>query len=267
MRRNNLFCLRWIAVIALALFLRESLFPQTSSATEGRRDAAAVLTVQAAIGALGGQAALSAIQDATVTGSCSLLDGSGSSGTSHSFVWTVAGKEFRYDSVDTDGEHLFVSGYGTPKVAEGGSTSTIPPLVGAVMKPYHLPGLVLVRELQDTTRNILSAGTETISGIQAVHVRITTTVGGVPVPAFDQDWYFNPSTHLPLAVKYRIPTVPVSGTYLTATVLYLSFDTSQAIPVLQQMAVDYDPSDRMACTFGTPKFNTQPPSMTFDISE
>ena len=270
MRSVTLLCLRWLAASILISCLNYSSWAQASPTPQGKRDATALTAVQAAIAALGGQVTLTGIQDATVTGTCTLLgSGSGtSSGSGQKFTWTVAGKEFRYESLDNNGEeHLFVSGHGNPEVAEGGATRTIPPLVGAVMKPYHLPGLVLVRELQDTTRNILSAGTESISGIQAVHIRITTTVGALPVPAFDQDWYFNPANNLPLMVKYRIPTVPVSTTYLDTTVLYLSFDTSQAMPVLQQMAVEYDPSDRMSCTFGAPKFNVQPASTTFDISE
>lgn len=174
MRRNITLYLRWLAVLILVPCLSTWLWAQTSPTPQGKRDATALATVQAAIAALGSQATFTGIQDATVTGTCTPLDSGNttSSDSSHKFTWTVAGKEFRYESLDNSGEeHLFVSGHGSPAVAEDGSTKTIPPLVGAVMRPYHLPGVVLTQELQNSTRNILSAGTENISGVQAVHIR------------------------------------------------------------------------------------------------
>jgi hypothetical protein len=241
---------------------------QTTQGSSATREPEALNVVHAAIAALGGQTALSAIQDATISGNCISVDTDNPAvGNRQTAVnWTVSGREFRYLSRNEGEDHVLVSGHGKPKVSEKAVTKGINPLTQVALKPYHLPGVVLVRELEDGTRSFKSIGTENISGTQAIHIRIFTTVGGWPVPALDQNWYFDPSSHLPVAVTYRLPTGS-SSVFVTAKMIYQTFETSQGMPTIQRVRTEYDGLDPKACTLNPPTINSHPPAVTFDLSE
>ena len=253
----------------IAIGFLSQLVAHTQTPTSTARDAGAVNTVQAAIVALGGQAALSAIQDATVSGSCQSANANASynSNAQTAVSWTISGREFRYLTRAEGEEHILVSGHGRPMVSESAATRALNPLTQALLKPYHFPGIVLVHELQDPSRSFKFMGTESIAGVQALHARIFTAVGGWPLPAFDQDWYFDPSSHLPVAVTYRLPTAVTSNVFVVATMIYQSFDTSQSMPTIQRLQTEYDGLDPKTCTLAAPTINSHPPAATFGVSE
>jgi hypothetical protein len=74
------------------------------------------------------------------------------------------------------------------------------------MLPFHLPGLPLRVALADETISIFLVGQETENGISATHVRLTQVISNAKVRGSDQDWWFDPTTGLPLRVGYLIPT-------------------------------------------------------------
>jgi hypothetical protein len=259
---------------------------QTSTPPPAYRDSQALNLVQASLAALGGQAAFSAVQDATVNGSCTPTEGStapqasGSASTAESsssndvaaagapqtITWITAGDDFRYESSQNGQTRLLVSSHGLPVVSGSGTTEQLSALSAAVLKPYHIPGLVLAQDVQDTNWGFRYVGEETIAGVQAVHVRIQRTARGWPIPILNQEWYFNPTTHLPIEVQYHVPSDPPSRFYGTVAVTYSSFSAEQT-PVPQQILVGSPGSDPVACTLAAPSFNTHPQSTEFAISQ
>lgn len=260
-----------LAVLA-GLIQYASAQTQTSS-TPAHRDAAALTAVQSAIAALGGQANLSTIQDATVDGSCTSAD-SGSNpqetatqtvATPQTVTWTVAGSQFRYETMVAGQQHLLVSGQGQPQVNESGTIQQLSPLLAAVLQPYHIPGLVLAHDFEDPSWTFKYLGEQTVAGAKTTHVKIFKTIGGWPVDALNQDWYFNPATNLPVQVKYRIPTDPPSAIYVTSTVVFSSF-AGQQTPFAEQIVMETNGSNTSTCTLGAPAFNTHPQQSEFAVS-
>jgi hypothetical protein len=239
------------------------------NAVTPERDPEALKIVYAALGALGGQTALAEINDATVSGTCAFADETNGSITTESdpFTWTVTAKEFRYEHASDGQTHVAVSGYGSPSVQDDRTSISISPLIAATTKPYHLPGFVLLHELQDSTRSILYVGVETLPTGPVSHIRITTVVGHWPVPAFDQDWYFDAGTGLPEEVIYKVPTTDSNTTLISVVDMFQSYGSSNGILFVQNMSSEPQGLARSTCTLQAPQWNTNPSSSKFELAQ
>jgi hypothetical protein len=250
-----------IAGSAIAvLFLILGLLAAASAATQSpERDAAAVSTLQSAIGALGGANAVAAIQDCILTGSILNVDG-----TSNNFNWTMAGSEFRIQIATANGgTNVFVSGHGSPAWILNGSTSPLNSYMARANLPFYLPPYVLFQELSDPIYTLTYVGVVQLNGKNAVQVHISDDSDPVGTLVTPQEWYFDPVSFLPVRVKYRGPSNNSAGDYTTATL-----DMSQFVPfggVLVPTTISYSNgvvSEML--TIGAATFNSGVSQSVFD---
>jgi hypothetical protein len=238
-------------------------------ATTPNRDEQAISVLNSALSALGGQAGIAQIQDATVTGTCTSLDESSSSNSTETstFTWIVAAREFQYASSSNGQSAVTVSGHGNPAVAEAGTTINLSALFAATTKPFHLPGLVLLNELQDQTRSVLFVGTEALPSGPAAHVKITSIAGGWPIVALDQDWYFDPSTGLPDEVVYWVPSADSDASLISITTMFQSYGAAGGLPFVQSLLTEPQGLTSTSCSLQIPQLNTSPAPSTFDLAQ
>lgn len=249
------------ALLALSCFARASSAPAT-------RDPSALSVVQQSLSAMGGVAAFAAIQDISVQGECAVTDtdAKGSTNWSTKIAWTVGAREFRYENT-TDGEtSLFVSGHGKPAASSAGSTQAVSRRTSQFTLAYHLPGLLLYRELSNPLYGMVSKGKQNIPEGPAIVVRLAIMAAGRPVRQTVQDWYFSPSTFLPMKVEYRIPSESASEFSVRKSAQYAEFQRQGEAAFPYQIALTTESFSSSQCVLSLVQVNTNPPDALFDAA-
>jgi hypothetical protein len=176
--------------------------------TPTKRDPAALAILTQAITAMRGQGSASQITTLQTDGSISPAINSGYPGGA--FTWTMeltsTGYEFRNQLTQTDGTvSLFVSGFGSPKISLNGSVASISRHMALGSAPAHVGFLVLARALGNSTYTVAAAAPSPIGSVSTVHVHLSNDADGVIQSLTSQEWYFDPTSGLPLRVEYCVP--------------------------------------------------------------
>lgn len=228
------------ALLLLTAFVPVTLAQtQTSSQTVGR-DPQAVLVAQTALSAMGGPGVIGQIQNSTVTGT-SLSQAEAESET-RSFVWTYAGNEFRNENDAATGSHVLVSNSGNPQDYREGTWVTSPAALSRTNLPYHIPALVLFSELNNAGYSFALLGTKALNGVNAIHIQTRDDSDTMGRAYTSQDWYFNPSTGLPLRVEFQIPTDQNSKDSLQASIGFSNFRVISGVLVPLQLDIAEGPA-------------------------
>ncbi len=236
----------------------------TYTAAGPQRDPAAVIAVQQAVIALGGFAVAAQIADATVTGTIQPADGGHlKAGT---FVWMDAPPEFRYEIRTVDATRVFASGHGFPANQVGARTRPLLQHMATATLPFHLPALVLARELQDARYSVLLVGSVVVNGALAVHVRISLNTDSVSAAVTPQDWYFDSSSGLPIRVEHRLPDNHHANDCAVEAEDFSNFQTVKGLQVPFHMTIYEDGVLQGAATVGSVNFNTGLSSSEFDLA-
>jgi hypothetical protein len=168
------------------------------------KDAGALGVLQSSIAAMGGIATVGSILDSTVVGTSQY--GSGTDAPPPiSFTWQTAGSEFQSTAQNPNGVYTILSGHGSPAQLKHGNWVPLAPYVARATLPFHLPALVLLSELQNINYSIQYVGQETINGKPAIHVHMADNSDSIGQAVTPQDWYFDPTTYLPIQVNFLLP--------------------------------------------------------------
>jgi hypothetical protein len=224
------------------------------------RDAAAVSAVQNAIAALGGTAALNQISDSTVQGSFQNSANPAASGT---FTWQTAGVEFNYTTVTGGATRAVLSGHGVPADLENGASVPIWSQVVRALQPWHLPGLILLNELNNSNYSLTYVGQEVQNGTTVIHVQTSDTSDSIGTSVTPQDWYFDQSTYLPVSLSRRIPDVSNAIVYTMAFQSFGPFMQVNQVLVSSTFAVT-TANGTKTFTVSSVVFNSGLPPSTFD---
>jgi hypothetical protein len=193
---------------------QSSVTPAASPNPIAARDPAALAAIQNAVAALGGAVAIGQISDCTAMGTFQ-EDASNPSQTGK-FTWQTAGSEFNYTVMRSNGStRTLVSGHGTPGDLRNGVQFETGPHVTRATLPYHVPGLVLLTELNNPNYSFTYIGLENRNGGAVIHVSTGDNSDAIGSSATPQDWYFDPSSSLPVAVQYRVPDSVDASQYST----------------------------------------------------
>jgi hypothetical protein len=173
-----------------------------------QRDLLATNAVQAAIVAQGSQSAISAINNAIVQGT--IVSAQSSTVDAGNFKWesdfTGSSYEFRSEMQIGGTTRVFATGHGNPAFYNGKTARSLFSHVAYASVPWHLPAIALFRELNDPNRSLQFVEATSMHGSQVVHIRTRVTTGPIGTELSIHDWYFNPSTGLPVRVEYRTPS-------------------------------------------------------------
>jgi len=235
---------------------------QAQSAAVSGQTATQVLTNS--LNAMGGAAAWSQVIDATVTGSCASTV-NGSDQTPYSFIWISAQNEFRYESDPGANSSVMLSGHGKPKIISASDQRFVTNETVDLLRPFHLPGLVLAAELADSHYSASIVGLETVLGEATVHTRIVHRLAVAPQLGSTQDWWFDASTNLPVKVMYLIPGQTLEE-YMPMTVLFSNWSAAKgALLIPHQLSQSLGEGiDQQSCSVNEVQTNTQPAPALFD---
>lgn len=226
------------------------------------RDASAVTAVQNAITALGGTAALNAISDSTAQGTF-LVDPSNPSNTG-TFTWQTGGSEFNYTTVSSAMTRTFVSGHGTPGDLQNGVSCPTGPHVVRATLPYHIPGLALLGELNNSNYSMTYVGPETQNGIAVIHVQTADNSDSIGSTVTPQDWYFDASSYLPVSVQYRVPDSVDATVYSALSKNFGTFNQVDSVLVPSSFVNTMNGTSR-TITVTSLVFNSGLSPSTFDL--
>ena len=155
-----------------------------------------------------GQGNATQITTLQTSGSISPAGGSGYPGGT--FTWTMeltsTGYEFRNQLTQPDGTvSLFVSGFGSPKTSLNGSVAPTPGHLALASAPTHVGFLVLARALGSSSYTVAAEAPIQIGSVSTVHVHVSNDSDGILQTLTSQEWYFDPTSGLPLRVEYCVP--------------------------------------------------------------
>jgi hypothetical protein len=119
---------------------------------------------------------------------------------------TSTGYEFRNQLTQPDGTvSLFVSGFGSPKISLNGSVASISRHMALGAAPAHIGFLVLARALGSSNYTVAAAAPLQLGSVSTVHVHVSNDADGIIQTLTSQEWYFDPTSGLPLRVEYCVP--------------------------------------------------------------
>jgi len=225
------------------------------------QDPPAIAVLQSSISAMGGLSTWQSIKDWTIQGMASI---SGSNQSSSPFTWIGAGAEFRIETDTGSTTNLFLSGHGTPVRILNGSVSSINYHVARATLPFYLPAFVLQEELSNAKLTILYVGTTAVNEKPAVQVHVSDNSDSIGSLVTPHDWYFDPTSLLPLQVVFRTPSNENADTYLTFTLAFSQFQTVSGMQVPFQATLLRDSAPSKVFAVNTLVFNSGVPPSTFD---
>jgi hypothetical protein len=244
------------AVMVLILVSQLVVLPlrsQAANTKQGTRDVQSLITIQNALAALGGVSNIALIQNSVAQGTSVAVPDNGAGPTT--FTWTYSGSDFRNENDAARGSHIFLSNSGSPCDLQGSQGVPYGEHVARANLPFHVPGLVLLSELNNLNYTLTYIGTATINGVAAVHIQTSDNSDQVGQSVTPQDWYFDATSGIPLRVEFRVPDPTDAQTWSPASMDFANFQTINGILVPFQLAINEGPIS-LATTVTSLTFNT-----------
>ena len=202
--------------------------PQTNGV---ERDPQAISVIQQSIISMGGAKVIAQVQTVIAQGSIEAFPGT--AGPTGSVViedqFSTQVHEFRDSFRSGSLTQDFTSGHGSPGVVSNGHGKRFSQHMANFRLPVHLPMLILAAALANPNCNITLAGQTTVSGQRAVQVHLHVDTDVLQQTLSIQDWYFDPTTGLPLRVEYRLPDASNTLFFVNATSDFSDFRPVQGI--------------------------------------
>jgi len=191
------------------------------------RDPQAISAVEQALAALGGNASSLQVRTAVIRGNLQVE----AEQTASTFLWEddLSGKvpEFRKEIHSGDAVRTFVSGHGLPAHEHNGEAKPLSPQIGIATSPLYLPGVVLARKLHNPDYSFQLV--EDNSGF--IHVRTSWVLNPATASVTPQDWYFDPTTKIPVWVQYLLPNTEKPGHVKAVSLRFSEFRNVSGIAV------------------------------------
>jgi hypothetical protein len=233
--------------------------PSTSQPT---RDPQAIAVVQSAIAALGGVSTVVAITDTTVTGTEPDISNPG--GPPVPFTWQTAGVEFCATTQNSIGVYTALSGHGVPAQLKNGNWIPLPPYVSRAELAFYLPALVLFGEIQNVNYTLQYIGPGTVDGNAAIHVHVADNSDATGQLVTAQEWYFDPTSFLPVRVEYAIPDERNVNNSIPASMEFSNYENVSGLAVPFQITIQASDLLLLTANVTSVVFNSGLSASTFD---
>ena len=232
-----------------------------TSAPAAPRDPQAVSAVQNCIVAMGGVSAIAAVQNSVTQGTMQAVQQDWFS--NGNFTWQTSGAEFSYDNPTASGRSIIVSGFGKPQASQDGTVSNVYLHVAEAMYPHHLPAVVLLQALQNTSYSMHFVANETLNGEAVVHIQTVLTTDEVTVEVTPEDWYFDASSFMPVQVVYLMPFDGDPRKSITGIEQYSNYQTVSGVQVPFQLVISVAGQLGGTAQIQSVQFNTNPSQSVF----
>jgi hypothetical protein len=241
----------------------------TSSSQTAQRDPQAIAALQQAIAALGGQAAINSLQNSVAIGAITPASAANWIEPGN-FKWeddfSGGSYEFRDELVANGITKVYASGHGHPAFNNGLQNLARSSYTSMANPPFHLPGVLLLRELGNSLCAIQFIETTTVVGSSVVHVRTTIVGDAVQTTLSQQDWYLDTVSGLPLRVVYRVPSNGNALEYDVTTTDFSNYRAVSGIAVPFTMVTSLGGTNLCTATISSISFNVPLSSSDFDLT-
>jgi len=256
-----------LAILSFLLTL-PTLAQQSSSGISPhvQRDAQALTVIDNSLAAMGGQAVLASIQDADTTGACSnqVVSGATSTTTPSTFEWIVAGNAFRDQTIENGQATITVSGNGQPSRSESGVIEKVSPSDALSSLPFHLPGILLLQELNNPAYSFRAMGVQQTAEGPAQEVEIAIAGPERPIEGSTQLWYFSTVNNQPLQVTYTMPSEQAPEVTVPVTTSFSGYSTVNGALLPMRITISVGDFLTVNCIANTVRVNVHPSEATFD---
>ena len=256
-----------LALILLFGLVSPAAFGQSSMPSPApQRDPQAVAIVQQSVAAMGGGAA-GMISNIQAKGT--LAPAPGSYVPEGNFTWlddfSGATFEFRHEFDTASAVRVQVSGHGSPAVQQGATVKALQAHATYTALPYHLPVVLLSRELANQNYSIQMGGSVTVEGRPAVQVIIKTETGVIETALSEQRWDFDASSALPVRIEYRLASTVYPTYSIPGAVELSNYQVVSGIAVPFKITAFEDGTATSIATISSVTFNVSAPASVFDL--
>jgi hypothetical protein len=251
--------MRWIALFVVPL-LSITVTVRKAHA-QAQQDPQALTVFQSSISAMGGSSQWASIQDWTITGT---LTATGSSQSSSTFNWIGSGLEFRLERDTSSTTSVFVSGHGSPAWLRNGNQTAIKEYVARANPPFYLPGVLLSLELSNQALTIHYVGPTLLNGTSAIQVHVCDNSDAQGTLVTPHDWFFDPTSFLPLQVQFRLPPNENPSSYINGTMTFSAFQQVASLLVPKKIVLSKSPTPTESFVLRSIVFNSGVPQSMFN---
>jgi hypothetical protein len=221
-----------IVSIVCVLFGLSSAQNQPSSAPQ--RDVRALRILSGSIAKM--TAAPDALQSVSLNGR--FVPSNGDSTRSFKTVYQVKGRRtaFVKQVSSANGTSTLASGRGRPlHTSENGRSQRFSDHVAIAAQPFDFPVLIFTTAIRDQGFSIALVGD--VSPNIPVHIRIEDETDVVSRAVTTQNWFFDPTTLVPIRVEYKVPNVANAADSEPATCDFLSFQAVDGVLVPRELRI------------------------------
>ena len=259
--------LRAVSFLLCLCFHQASVFAQQNIASDGQapqRDPQALAVVNQAIALLGGQSALAQIHDCAVQGTATVPQGGPL--TSGPFRWQNAESEFRYEYPTIDGIEVLISNHGKQMIESSGGNQRVRNHSSDSDFPIHLPGLVLLRQVLNTSYSFTLLEPVSAGGQSIVRVRTVLESTDYARTVTPQIWSFDAATGLPVSVEYVWLFRSDTDQKSRNRAVFDNFRAESGVLLPHRITVDIEGSLIATFDLKSVLFNTNIATSTFETS-
>ena len=223
------------------------------------REPAAIALAEQTLLALGGQGAISQIQDCLAQGTIQRpLD---PKAPSASFTWKNSGNEFRYEE---DGRPTLVTGHGKPAKVKGGKLTHL--LGSATISdfPAHLAAVQLLRRLRNPRFGFAALPDSQADGHAVSRIKTWSSGPDLVQQLTTQIWFIDKSSDLPLRVEYVEPDSHYPRLQGHFAVEFSDWRTVSGVMVPFRIVKYFDVLKAYDTTLSTVSFNSGVAAADFD---
>lgn len=189
-----------------------------------------------------------------------------------SFTSTVEvganGYEVRNEFESNGVRSIFVSGHGTPRFSIGSRVRKMSAHVTMITAPSQLPILELINALNNQKYKVTEGPTIQIGGVPALAIHISNEADSVTRSVTPQDWYFDPTTGLPLRWQFLIPdTLNAGHSVWKGTKDFANYQIMDGVLLPSQIIYSRDDKPASITTISSVQFNVSVPDSAFDLSQ
>ena len=239
----------FLAVVIGVALSHQPIAASAQTNNNATKDPSAISAIQLALASMGGQPAISAIQDATIVGHAQA-----SSGASVQTTWKTVAMAVRCEMATSVGTSIYSAANGVGYAEDTfGNVSQMNQRWALSVFPYVMPNVVLAYLLSAPDQS-LSVIQDQSRGTNVVHIQALEQLDDPNLAAATkQDWYIDLNTGLPSRVDYDL--INPNGQDGTATVLFNSWQTTSIALAPQSIQTLQNGVAQSSFTLAVPIFN------------
>lgn len=162
---------------------------------------------------------------------------------------------------------IFVAGQKGAAFAFGKRVINMSAHMTMITGPSQMPAFELLRAVNNSNYQVSQGAPLQIGGVSAVHVKLSDETDSVAHTVTPQDWYFDPTSGLPLRWEFRVPDTfnAMAGSVTTGAKQFSNYQAVNGVLLPMQTTYFRGGQAASVTTINSAQFNVQIPDSEFDL--